>query len=50
MGCDLRGDLAEFDPDDWGQGKISVLENADFLMRLELVKDAYGVVRKVCAC
>jgi hypothetical protein len=38
-----RSVLAVFHPDDLGQGKSSELENADFLMRLELVKDESGV-------
>jgi hypothetical protein len=40
-----RGVLAEFDPDDLDQGKISELENSDFLMRFKLVKDESGVCR-----
>jgi hypothetical protein len=33
-----RSVLADFNPDDQDQENISELENADFLMRLELVK------------
>jgi hypothetical protein len=38
-----RSVLADFVPFDRDQGSISELENADFLMRFELVKDESGV-------